>query len=234
MIRWFPLVSFFLSGCGGEDPVLKAAREEAQVTSTAGSGQSPGGPGGPGGHPIDGGMASQGASEGQPGTPGAPLTPGIPEEPAPGNPLAPSPGSPGSPEVGVPGDPEPGEPGSGEDVGPTTTVRGEVKMLDYRTGEIRLDVFDGDHRSHAGQRPSLIRSVRMDAPGRFEMELPLSVTKVWIEASNDENQDGRPGPRDPSGRYVRNPLQLNAEGHNGLILLLERNDPPPGGGGAEL
>jgi hypothetical protein len=107
-------------------------------------------------------------------------------------------------------------------------------MPDYRVGGIRLDFFDGDHRSHAGQRPSLVRSVEIQSPGVFEVQLPLATGKVWIEASNDENQDGRPGPRDPSGRYLKNPLLLSAGGATGIVIDLERNDPPPGGGGAEL
>ena len=107
-------------------------------------------------------------------------------------------------------------------------------MPDYTSGEVRIDVFDGDHRSHAGQRPNLVRSTILSQPGSFELQIPVSSGRVWLEASNDENQDGRPGPQDPSGRYTRNPLELSEGGASGLVIVLERHEPPPGGGGAEL
>ncbi len=170
------------------------------------------------------------------------MTPGIPEEPPPGDPSSPSPGVPGAPTPGVPGaptpgvagDPEPGTPAEQQDDGPSARIAGVVQMADYRTGQVRIDVFDGDHRSHAGQRPNLVRSMTMEKPGPFELIVPLSVGKVWLESSNDENQDGRPGPRDPSGRYRQNPIDITASGISGLVIDLERNEPPPGGGGAEL
>ena len=79
-----------------------------------------------------------------------------------------------------------------------------------------------------------MRSVTLDRPGTFELIVPLSVGKVWLESSNDENQDGRPGPRDPSGRYRQNPIDVTELGISGIAIVLERNEPPPGGGGAEL
>jgi len=241
----FPLLLCSLMGCSGEDPVLKAAREAAEapaVQGTRGGGTAPVA----GGHPIDGGLAMQPGAAGEQaaGVPNQPRKPGIPEAPTPGDPSSPTPGEPGVPQTGepgvpqagVPGEPSPGTPqeGSEEDLGPKVVIRGHVRMKNYRVGGIRLDFFDGDHRSHAGQRPSLIRSVELKSPGDFEATLPLSAGKIWIEASNDENQDGRPGPRDPSGRYLKNPLVLGAAGVNGIVIELERNDPPPGGGGAEL
>jgi hypothetical protein len=226
-----------LLGCKGEDPVLKAAREAAEVPTARGNAGGVEAPA-PGGHPIDGGLAMQpgAAGEQEAGVPNKPLKPGIPQAPRPGDPSSPSPGKPGNPQPGVAGEPAPGVPqeDSEEDSGPTVLVQGQVRMLDYRVGGIRLDFFDGDHRSHAGQRPSLVRSVEIQSPGVFEVQLPLATGKVWIEASNDENQDGRPGPRDPSGRYLKNPLLLSAGGATGIVIDLERNDPPPGGGGAEL
>lgn len=224
-------------GCKGEDPVLKAAREAAEMPPALRAGGVVEAPA-PGGHPIDGGLAMQpgAAGEQEAGVPSQPLKPGIPAAPAPGDPSSPSPGEPGTPQPGVAGAPAPGVPQTGVEVdsGPTVLVQGQVRMPDYRVGGIRLDFFDGDHRSHAGQRPSLVRSVEIQSPGVFEIQLPLATGKVWIEASNDENQDGRPGPRDPSGRYLKNPLVLNAAGTAGIVIDLERNDPPPGGGEAEL
>ena len=239
-----------LVACGGEDPVLKAAREaaseevnrqDAATLSTPSQAS--------GGHPIDGGIAMQPDGANAPG-PGGNLTPGIPDEPAPGDPSSPSPGVPGSPTPGVPGAPTPGVPGAptpgvpgqptpgapseAVEDGPSALVRGTIRMADYKSGEVRIDVFDGDHRSHAGQRPNLVRSSILSQPGSFEVRVPVSTGRVWLEASNDENQDGRPGPQDPSGRYLRKPLELTADGASGIVIELERHEPPPGGGGAEL
>lgn len=240
MSRLLGFLFCFHLGCSGEDPVLKAAREAAAPqpnVAVTGQGSAPVS----GGHPIDGGLANQTGSVGavEQGIPQQPLAAGIPEAPAPGDPGLPQAGVPGEPQpqAGVPGEPPPGEPSEGteEDQGPQVVISGHVRMSEYELGAIRLDFFDGDHRSHAGQRPSLIRSVEMSAPGDFEVKLPLSVGKVWIEASNDDNQDGRPGPRDPSGRYLRNPLVLLTGGASGIVINLERNEPPPGGsGGSEL
>lgn len=234
MSRLLLFLFCFQLGCSGEDPVLKAARDAAndaaapQLNGTAlGRGTAPVS----GGHPIDGGLASQagGAGEVTQGVPQQPLEAGFPDTPAPG--------VPGLPQAGVPGEPPPGEPSKNieKDQEPQVVISGHVRMKEYEVGAIRLDFFDGDHRSHAGQRPSLIRSMELSAPGDFKASLPLSVGKVWIEASNDENQDGRPGPRDPSGRYLRNPLVLLTGGASGIVINLERNAAPPGGsGGSEL
>ena len=248
-MRFFAIGLFgLLVACGGEDPVLKAAREAAIGETERSESPAQLAPTG-GGHPIDGGLAMQPDATGTPG-PGGVLTPGVPEEPPPGDPSSPSPGVPGTPSPGVPGDPNPGVPGApnpgvpgqptpgspseATDEGPVVTLKGTVEMSDYKSGEIRIDVFDGDHRSHAGQRPNLVRSTLLTKPGPFEILVPVSSGRVWLESSNDENQDGRPGPRDPSGRYERNPLDLSEEGASGIVIVLERHDPPPGGGGAEL
>lgn len=239
-----------LAACGGEDPVLKAAREAAnEVDSRQEAAATPSAAPTSGGHPIDGGIAMQPNGAGAPG-PGGDLTPGIPEEPAPGDPSSPSPGVPGAPSPGVPGAPTPGVPGAPApgipgapspgtpteaiDGGPSALLIGRIQMVGYQSGEVRIDVFDGDHRSHAGKRPNLVRSTILSQPGAFELQVPISAGQVWLEASNDENQDGRPGPQDPSGRYTRNPLELTEGGASGIVIELERNDPPPGGEGAEL
>ena len=239
------------SGCGGEDPVLKAAREAAEAEASASGAArapTPGGEGGGGavagspsggGHPIDGGVAANNGGGGvagshQPGVPGEPA-PGVPSDPAPGIPGSPNPGTPGSPTEGVPGDPEPVEVGAqAVDEGPMVEISGAIQMRDYRQGVVRIDIFDGDHRSHVGQRPALVVSATIDRPGPFSVTIPQSAGRVWIEASNDENLDGRPGPRDPSGRYLENPLNLEDGGVQGIVVELEKHDAPPGGVGAEL
>ena len=134
----------------------------------------------------------------------------------------------------IPGAPSPGTPAETIDDGPSALLTGRIQMVGYQSGEVRIDVFDGDHRSHAGKRPNLVRSTILSQPGAFELQVPVSAGQVWLEASNDENQDGRPGPQDPSGRYTRNPLELTEGGASGIVIELERNDPPPGGEGAEL
>ena len=229
------IVGLLLGGCGKEDPVLKAAREAAEEEASQRSGTAASGSDGfntRAGHPIDGGVAVAPGTPGEhkEGVPLEPQQPGIPEEPTPGDPTAPPVAEPGVPSAGVPVEPEQ----KAQTNQPMSRVRGRIRMKNYLYGEIRLDVFDGDHRSHAGQRPNLVRSVKLDKPGNFDVELPLSIGRVWLEASNDENQDGRPGPRDPSGRYKGNPVSLKAEGLNKIVIDVERHDPPPGSGGEEL
>ena len=229
------LLGLLLCGCGEEDPVLKAAREAAEEEAAQRSEEAAAvgnGVNSRSGHPIDGGVAVApgAAGEHKEGVPLEPQQPGIPEEPAPGDPTAPPVGKPGAPTVGVPVEPEQ----KAQSNQPMSRIRGRIRMKNYLYGEVRLDVFDGDHRSHAGQRPNLVRTLKIDKPGNFDVEIPLSVGKVWLEASNDENQDGRPGPRDPSGRYKNNPLVLEAGGVNKIVIDVERHEPPPGSGGEEL
>jgi hypothetical protein len=138
-------------------------------------------------------------------------------------------------ELGVPGQPSPVEVG---DTPPTSAelviVQGQILMSDYRHGALRIDIFDGDHRSHVGQRPALVMTQTVSSTGPFTIEVPLVSEQIWIEVSNDENGDGRPGPRDPSGLCSRNPVDISNGPVNGLMIELVRQEAPPSGAGAEL
>ena len=54
--------------------------------------------------------------------------------------------------------------------------------------------------------------------------------KVYVEASVDEDGDGRPGPQDPQGKADRFPVTVGDEGVDGLEIRLIKREPPPGSG----
>jgi len=231
------LVFIATLACGGEDPVLRAARleqeaaEEANTVRPQPSGSNEGGNVVVGGHPIDGGVAGNAGNGGVAGD----HQQGVPDDPAPGRPDQPPPGDPGSIEAAEPGQPSPV---LNDDPPPSSaslvTVQGQILMEGYRHGEIRIDIFDGDHRSHVGQRPALIMSHVLSSTGPFNIQVPLVSEDIWIEVSNDENGDGRPGPRDPSGRCSRNPVDISNGPVSGLMVEIVRQEAPPSGIGAEL
>lgn len=195
-----------MSACGG-DPVLEAAREEEAAQAS----KSPAGQPGSGlpGVPQPG--VGQPGGSGQPGEAGAP-SPGVPEEPTPGDPSQPPPGDAG-PQSGIRA-PE----------GPTVKIRGTVVFPDYTGGPVRVDLFDGDHSNIGGPRPGIVTRVQMDKPGPFEVSVAQG-TKVWISASNDEDDDGRPSPLEPFGDYSRNPLTAD-EDSSGVQIVLSKREPP--------
>ena len=238
-LRFFLAIVLIASiGCSREDPVLRAARLEQEaadaanpvvVTQNSSSNRSEDVVSG--GHPIDGGVAGNAGNGGVAGD----HRQGVPDEPEPGRPDQPPPGLPGSEEVGIPGEPTPvvsDEPPPL--VSEMVTIQGQILMSDYRHGDVRIDIFDGDHRSHVGQRPALVMSQTVGSTGPFSIEVPLISDLVWIEVSNDENGDGRPGPRDPSGLCSRNPVDLSQGAVRGLMIELTRQEAPPSGVGAEL
>jgi hypothetical protein len=100
-------------------------------------------------------------------------------------------------------------------------------------GFVKLDVFDGDHDDRVGARPGLVTSVNLETPGAFQLRIPASAEYIWLEASNDEDQDGRPGPRDPSGRYRDNPVSTKHGDVSGIEIVLQKRE-APGAGQGEL
>ncbi|MCB9764700.1 MAG: hypothetical protein H6739_33300 [Alphaproteobacteria bacterium] len=188
------LFLLLLTGCG-EDPALKAAREEAAAEAAEG----PGVAGTPAGAPI-------------PGEVGAPA-PGVPDEPTPGDPNEPPPGQ-VQPQDGI----RPPE-------GPTVAVKGEVTLPDYTAGPVRIDVFDGDHSNiGGGPRPGIVTRLEMDKPGPFELQIAEG-TRVWLSAFNDENEDGRPSPIEPFGEYAGNPVDASSAVNGVTIVLERRDPP---------
>lgn len=188
---WTLPIVFALSACG-TDPVLEAARAEAEG-QTSGAEEEPKagadrplGPTGPAGRPGK-------APPPSPGKPGDP-TPGKPGEPTPGVPDEPPPGGGGTP-GGLP-TPE----------GPTTLLTGTIEVQGYSGGAVMIDVFDGDHKDLSqSKRVSLVSRAKIDGPGPFEIAVPED-GKVWISAYNDVNGDGRPSREEPFAEYGANPV----------------------------
>jgi len=123
---------------------------------------------------------------------------------------------------GVPGEPAPGVPG---DSGPKITLQGDVTLENWIGGDIRIDLFDGDQQNLTGPRPSVVASIRLDAPGRYSVHVSEEVEKVWLGAYADVDRDGRPGPTDPVGWYPNNPVYIGAD-QSGLDIQLELQTAP--------
>ncbi len=193
------LILMLAPACG-EDPVLEAARLEAE-----------------------------GPSQGSPGQP----TPGDPGQPTPGDPGQPPPGSAGEPTPGIPEEPTPGDPGQpppggkahaeGEIPAPqgveTVTISGSIAVVDYKSGPITLDVFDGDHTAIGGDRPNVVARKVLEGPGAFELVVAKG-TPVWLSAFNDADSDGRPSKKEPFGSYPDNPVKTKDD-VTGLELSLK-------------
>lgn len=234
----------WLAACG-RDPILERADEKSAAAGVPGvsDGPVPGNPAPPPegvpGTPTPG---EPGAPT--PGEPGAP-TPGIPDEPAPGLPGQPGlgepapapPGAPGAPTPGIPDEPTPGKPdepppgggAAGAAQGPTVAVSGTVVYAGWKAGSIRLTAFDGDHGARAGGNPKVIGFGEIARPGPFTFAVPEKAGKVYVEASLDEDGDGRPGPQDPQGKADRFPVTVGEDAVDGLTVTLEKRPPPPGG-----
>lgn len=187
-----------LSACG-TDPVLEAARAEAEGQTSAAESEPDQGARRPLGPTGPSGPAGRSA---QP-------TPGVPGQPTPGEPGAPSPGTPGEPTPGVPDEPPPGGGAPGglpTPEGPTTLLRGTIQVEGYSGGPVMIDAFDGDHRDLSqSKRVSLVSRAKVEAPGAFEIAIPED-GKVWISAYNDVNGDGRPSREEPFAEYGGNPV----------------------------
>ncbi len=243
----------------GEDPVLKAAREEAaagkgQAGSSGKGTASAGGQVGTAqrGHPMDGGVAAgssapDGSGAGDAGEP----VPGIPDEPTPAPPGTPGGGKPpaqdgeagqvgvaGEPPPGVPDEPRPGNPDepspSGRrpppTAGPKVLLSGTVAYDGFSGGMLRVDIFDGDHLRQGAKRPSVVAMVNLDGPGPFQVEVPVSAGRVWVSAFNDADRNERPGPLDPTGFYDGNPVPTDRGPQKNLTVRLIQRAPPEDGG----
>jgi len=114
--------------------------------------------------------------------------------------------------------------------GPTVNLSGNISFDDYTRGTIRIDVFDGEHHGGGGaKRPSLVTSLTVSRLGRWSVDVEESLGQVWIEASNDENENGRPDPKDPMGRCSRNPVSTKKDA-TGLKIHIERREELDGRG----
>ena len=167
----------------------------------------------------------------------AAVTPGVPEEPEPA-----PPGTPGGSDTGggaitpgVPEEPEPaapGSPGGGDHddkvpgyQGATVTLKGRVSMDESIQAKIYIDVFDGDQRNTAGDRPSLVTVHSLPGPGSFEMEVPISAKRIWMSAYADITKDNRPTKGEPTGWYPGNPVFLDGPPASIVIELVADKKP---------
>jgi hypothetical protein len=140
------------------------------------------------------------------------------------------------PQVVAPPTVEPPKPLSNEQVdppprnpkdGPFIKVSGEIHIDNWSGKKIRIDVFDGDQRKIGGNRPSVIISETLNKIGAYSIDLPQSEKELWVGAYIDEDEDGRPGPQDPSGWYISNPLSAE-KNHSGITVILDvPNAPSP-------
>lgn len=232
----------------GQDDILTAA-DEAAPKSSVGAGPRPAGPAdeaAPGGalpvqgtHPVDE-AAPGGGSPMAPSTivaPGAAPTPGVAGTPQPGVAGQPTPGVAGQPTPGVgqptpvkAPDPAPAPPGTPQpNAGPQVTITGTVTFSTYKSGAIRITVFDGDHSKPSSSPPRVLGMAEITGPGAFSLTVPEASGKVYLEGSIDEDGDGRPGPQEPAGKADRYPVTVGTAPVTGITVTMERIAPPPSG-----
>jgi len=107
------------------------------------------------------------------------------------------------------------------------TIKGTINANNPTNKAIRIDIFDGDQRNIGGKRPSVVVSQTVDLGPDFEIFLPKEDQQLWIGAYIDEDEDGRPGPMDPSGWYAGNPISGSSDSSNITLILGIPNDAPP-------
>lgn len=107
------------------------------------------------------------------------------------------------------------------------TFEGTITVENWSGKPIRIDVFDGDQRNIGGKRPSVVISEKLNEAGPFSLKIPVEDINVWIGAYIDEDEDGRPGPKDPSGWYVRNPVSTQKDQKGISFSLGLPDDPAP-------
>ena len=65
----------------------------------------------------------------------------------------------------------------------------------------------------------------VDNIGAFSIKIPQKDVMVWIGGFIDEDQDGRPGAKDPSGWYIGNPVSAE-DNQKGITFSLGLPDAP--------
>ena len=98
--------------------------------------------------------------------------------------------------------PPPPNPKDGEFI----TISGTIEATNPNQRPIRIDIFDGDQQNIGGKRPSVVVSTTVESGNSFEIFIPKKDQQLWVGAYIDEDNDGRPGPMDPSGWYSGNPI----------------------------
>ena len=98
-------------------------------------------------------------------------------------------------------------------------IKGKIIIENWSGKIIRIDIFDGDQRKIGGKRPSVVATRRIKDPNNFSISIPKTSKSLWIGAYVDENEDGRPGGKDPSGWYRKNPI-AGDQNHQNITLSL--------------
>lgn len=111
--------------------------------------------------------------------------------------------------------------------GDFVTFKGTVEANNPNQRPIRIDIFDGDQQNIGGKRPSVVVSTTVESGNKFEIFIPKKEHHLWVGAYIDEDNDGRPGPMDPSGWYSGNPLSGSTNQQAIVIQLGIPNDAPP-------
>jgi hypothetical protein len=130
------------------------------------------------------------------------------------------------PDIEAPNRVQEGEPPPKPKPDEFVVFEGTISVNDWSGKPIRIDVFDGDQRNIGGKRPSVIISETVNKIGTFSIEIPQKDVMVWIGGFIDEDQDGRPGPKDPSGWYTGNPVSAK-DNQKGITFSLGFPDAPP-------
>ena len=99
------------------------------------------------------------------------------------------------------------------------TISGEIIAENWSGKMIRIDVFDGDQQSLSGPRPSVVKVEYQNKPGSFSILVPKSEQGLWIGGYIDEDGDGKPGPKDPSGWYENNPISAKDNAKDVRLVL---------------
>ena len=244
MIFWLASILACGFGCGRDD-ILVAADERSPVagamaapppsaapTLPAAGAPSPSGAPGAGSEPVPGvpveplpGLATPGS----PGTPGQ-VVPGVPGEPTPGVAAPTAAGVPSAPAPGIPVAPKPAPAGAPQpNSGPQVAISGTVQFADYKTGSVRVTVFDADHSKPSSTPPRVLGVAQFASPGAFTVNVPVGSGKVYMEGSVDEDGDGRPSPQEPQGKADRYPVTVGTAPVTDMLIALERRAPPPSG-----
>jgi hypothetical protein len=113
-------------------------------------------------------------------------------------------------------------------------LSGVVVYPAWTKGAVAVNAFDGDHGARSGTQPKIIGMTKIDRPGAFSVNVAQGAGKVYLEATIDEDGDGRPGPLDPQGQADRFPVTVGTDTITGLTITLTRRDPPPGGKGQDF
>ena len=119
--------------------------------------------------------------------------------------------------------PPPPNPKDGEFI----TLKGTIQANNPNNRPIRIDIFDGDQQNIGGTRPSVVVSTTIESGKNFEIALPKEEQMLWIGAYIDEDDDGRPGPADPSGWFSGNPVSGIKDSSGILLELGIPNNSPP-------